>query len=582
MLAFAVMSCATTSTPHALTVDDLSTDEKIGQLFVTDGYGGYMSESSAAYKRLDRLVRERHVGGVIWFLANVYETAQLNRRLEAAARVPLLVSADLEAGMGMRFADTWYWPPAMALGATGDPSLAEREGARVALEAKTVGINHILAPVADVNVNPDNTVINTRSFGEDPETVGRFVAAFIKGVHSEGLLATAKHFPGHGDTKTDSHRSLPVLDVTRDRLDHVELVPFRAAIAAGVDAVMVGHLAVPAIDPTPAPLRTDHRDNRYTGDVNEAPTNATMPATLSGPIIEGLLRHELGFHGLVVTDAFDMGGLTDHFAPGEAAVRAIEAGEDQIFMPADIDQAIDAVRAAVASGRISRQRLDDSVRRILAAKARVPHTVASDDEIFATVDAEEGRKIAMEIATKAITLVRNEPGALPLKPEAKVTLLVVSEFPETTNPLADLDREMRKRLTTPPQLFVLDSRATEADAARMIEAAKSSDVVVIGLAIRARSGAGHLAIPAVAREAIGQLDPLPAHKIAIAFGSPYLLREIPSTKTYLCAYGSQGVLQLAAVRALFGQAPITGKLPVTIPGLHARGEGIEVGQTGGR
>ncbi|HEV8432668.1 MAG TPA: glycoside hydrolase family 3 N-terminal domain-containing protein, partial [Thermoanaerobaculia bacterium] len=491
VLASLAMSCATT---HTFKLNDLSTDEKIGQLFVPDAYGVYMSSSSYAYQRLERFVKERHVGGFVWFLSNVYENALLTKRLQAESRVPLFIASDLEAGMGMRFADTWYWPPAMAIAASGDPSLAEREGKQVALEAKSVGINWILAPVGDVNVAPDNPVINTRSFGEDPNEVSRYVQAFIRGVHSEGLLATAKHFPGHGDTKTDSHRSLPILDVTRERLDRVELVPFRAAIDANVDSVMMGHLAVPALDATPAPfVSAGQRDNRYAAGETEAPKNATLPATISKPMID-LLRNDLHFHGLVVTDAFDMGGLTEHFDAGEAAVRAIEAGEDMILMPANADAAMDGVKKAVASGRIPISRIDASVQRILDTKARVPFAVADPDVIFDTVDSEESRKIATEIATKAMTLVREEKNALPLAKSARVIVVGVSDFPETTNPVAELDRELRTRLQKPPQTFTLDPRSNDNDVAPIVDAAKDADVVILALAIRARSGAGQIAV----------------------------------------------------------------------------------------
>jgi beta-N-acetylhexosaminidase len=575
LVASLAMSCASTPPVKApLKIDDLTTDEKIGQLFVPDAYGVYMSSSSYSYQRLERFVKERHVGGFVWFLSNVYENALLTNRLQAVSRVPLLVASDLEAGMGMRFADTWYWPPAMAIGATGDPSLAEREGKQVALEAKTVGINWILAPVADVNVTPDNPVINTRSFGEDPNDVSRYVQAFIRGVHREGLLATAKHFPGHGDTKTDSHRSLPVLDVTRERLDRVELVPFRAAIEANVDSVMVGHLGVPALDPTPAPfVSAQQRDNRYAAAVNEAPKNATLPATISKPIID-LLRNDLRFRGLVVTDAFDMGGLTEHFDAGEAAVRAIEAGEDMILMPANTDAAMDGVKQAVASGRIPMTRIDASVQRILDAKSRVTFAVADPDAIFDTVDSEESRQIATEIATKAMTLVREENGSLPLAKNARVLVIAISDFPEIANPLAELDRELKKRLASPPHTFLLDSRSSDADVIPILDAAKNADVILLGLAIRTRSGAGQIAVPAVAQRAIETLASSPAKRIGIAFGSPYLLREVPSLPTYICAYGPQPVLQIAAARALFGETKMTGRLPVTIPGFYDRGHGI--------
>jgi len=568
------LSCA--SAGHLPAVHELTLDEKIGQLFVPSGTAVFMNESSPAWRRLDHFVAERGVGGVIWFQSNIYDAALLNRRLQERARIPLLISADLESGMGMRFSDVTFWPPAMAVAATGDPSLAEREGRAVAIEARTIGVNHILAPVADVNVDPDNPVINARSYGEDPATVGRFVAAFIRGVESERVLATVKHFPGHGDTHVDSHRSLPVLNVSRERLDRVELVPFRAAIDAGVGSVMIGHLAVPSLDPAPAPPRLDgHQENPYVQGSVEATTNATMPATLSQPMIEGLLRHDLGYDGLVVSDAFDMGGVVDHFDAGEAAIRAIEAGEDQVLMSADVDQAIEAVKRAVASGRLPESRIDASVRRILAAKSRVAMTVGDPEEIFRVVDSAETRELAAEIARKAITLVRLEDGVLPLRKEARVVELVVSELAESGNPLPDLDRELRRRLTTPPQLFFLDGRAAEGDLAPIVEAAGSADVIVVALAVRARSGAGTIAVPPIARQLLGRLAVSRAPIVAVSFGSPYLLRDLPALRTYLCAYGIQPPLALAAVAALFGEAPIGGKLPVTIPGLYARGHGID-------
>ena len=556
-------------------VEEMTLDEKIGQMIVPAGHGVFMNATSPAWQRLERWVRHDRVGGVIWFVSNVYETAELNRRLQAEAKVPLLISADLEAGIGMRFFDTTFWPPAMAVAATGDPSLAEREGRAVAIEARAIGINQIFAPVADVNVDPDNPVINARSFGEDPETVGRFVAAFIRGVQSEGVLATAKHFPGHGDTHVDSHRSLPVLNVTRERLEATELVPFRAAIAAGVDTVMVGHLAVPSLDPTPAPPRLDqHNDNRYTAGATEITENGTLPATISRPLIEGLLRHDLGFQGLVVTDAFDMGGLTEHFEVGEAAVLAVEAGEDQIVMPLSVERSAEAIKAAVAGGRIAESRIDASVRRILAAKARVRSSVATTDELFRIVDSEESRKLAAEIAGKAITLVR-DGGGLPVAKDARVVEVVISEFVEPANPLGEIERELKSRLRTAPQAFLFDGRATDDDAARVVEAAKDADVVLIALAIRAKSGAGTISIPPLASRLLDQLAATRARLITVSFGSPYVLRNVPSLPTYLAAYGIQPVLQVAAVRAIFGENAITGKLPVTIPGMYERGHGVE-------
>jgi beta-N-acetylhexosaminidase len=557
-------------------IDQLSLDEKVGQLFVPEGHGVFLNESSPQYRRLERFVRDQHVGGIIWFAANVLETAMLNRRLQQLARVPLLISADLEAGMGMRFADTTFWPPAMAVAATGDARLAEAEGREVAIEARAVGVNHILAPVADVNVDPDNPVINTRSYGEDSETVARFVSAFIEGVQSEGVLATAKHFPGHGDTHVDSHRSLPILDVTPERLEKTELVPFRAAIAAHVRSIMIGHLGVPSLDPTPAPLRADGlRENRYVGGSVESVAHATLPATLSRPMVTGLLRDRLGYDGLVVSDAFDMGGLTEHFEAGEAAVRGIEAGQDQIMFSANTDRAIAAVRAAVRSGRLTEQRIDESVRRIFAAKAFVSHEVADDEQIVRIVDSERSRRVAREIAGRAVTLLREQQSVLPIEKTARVVILAVTDFADLVNPIAELNRELRLRLANTPEMFAADARTTDAELANAVASARNADVVIVAFAIRARSGGGRLAVPPAARRAIEQMISGSVPVIGISFGSPYVIRETPAISTYLCAYASVPVMCEAAVRALFGEAPIQGRLPVTVPGLFARGSGLE-------
>jgi beta-N-acetylhexosaminidase len=562
--------CASVPQHQTIRVADLSLDEKVGQMFVVLGHGVFMPESSWAYQELRRQVRENHVGGVIWSVSNVYETAQLNARLQAEARVPLLVSADLESGVGMRFLDTTQWPWAMAVAATGDASLAEAEGRVVAREARLVGVNHIYAPIADVNVDADNPVINARSFGEDPAEVSKFVTAFVRGVQSEHVLATAKHFPGHGDTHVDSHRSLPILNVDRARLERVELLPFRAAIEAGVKSIMIGHLAVPALDAEVVPVRRpDAGENPYGTSDAEVPQNGTMPATTSKKIVGDLLRHEMKFDGLVVSDAMDMGGITEHFDAGEAAIRAIEAGQDQILMSPNVDAAISAVKAAVASGRLSEARIDESVRRILDAKAFVGAPVGTADEIFRGLDTKEHRDLAASIAQRAVTLVREANGSLPIRKNARVVIITVSDFPETVSPLPDFEREMRKRLTLPPQTFLIDSRTLDADA--IAAAAKDADAVVFALAVRARSGAGSIAVPEVARTLLAGMH---APVVAISFGTPYLLREIPTAATYVCAYGVQPVMQLAAVYALFGEAPVTGKLPVTIPGLAPRGTGI--------
>jgi beta-N-acetylhexosaminidase len=571
LLAAALAGCATL----AVSASSMSLEEKVGQLFVFVAPGNFMNEGSPKYAELLRQVRENHVGGIHWATwTNVFEGAFLTRRLQEAARVPLLVSSDLEAGIGMRFADTTYWPWPMAVAAAGDPDLARREGEILGEEARAVGINQVYAPVADVNVNPDNPVINVRSFGEDPEEVARYVAAFVRGVESRGVIATAKHFPGHGDTRTDSHRSLPVLSVSRERLERVELVPFRAAIAAGAGAVMTAHLSIPALDDEPAPVRPGGvADNPYTRDPGEATRNATLPASLSPRITEGLLRNELGFRGIVVTDALDMGGIVDHFDPGEAAVRAILAGADQVLKSTNTDAAIAGVKQAVQSGRISRERLDLSVRRILAAKARAGEPLPEWDRIFRVVDSPAHRAVAEEIARRSVTLVRERPGALPLDRKAKLFELVVADADRSVG--MDLNRALKVRMDGSVEMALLDSRSSDAEISAALENAARADVVVLALFVRFQSGRGSIALAPPLKAAAEKLLASGARVVAVSFGSPYVLREVPALDTYLCAWGAQTDMQVAAARALLGETAITGRLPITIPDLAPRGSGIQ-------
>lgn len=554
----------------------MSLEEKIGQLVVVAAQGTFMNEASPAYRRLLHYVRDHHIGGVIWYGADVYETAWVNDRLQSASKIPLLISADLESGVGMRFDNTTFWPWPMAIAATGDPAQAELQGRIVAREAKLLGINQIYAPVADVNNNPDNPVINVRSYGEDPNTVARFVTAFIRGVQSEDVIATVKHFPGHGDTRTDSHRSLPALEVSRERLDSMELIPFRAAIDQGVASVMLAHLSIPALDPTPLPRVRRGTENPYAASESEVNRRATLPASLSRIMVEGLLRTDLGFDGLVVTDALDMGGITDHLDAGEAAVRAIEAGADQVLKTADTDRSLEALRRAVLSGRISMERLDQSVRRIVDAKRRMRPIAFDADRIFRGVDRPEHFEAALESAQRAITLVRASPDALPLDRQSRVVELVIGDFPDDAGLLSTFHRELRTRLAHMPDRFVLDRRSGKEKTPQIIEAIERSDVIVIAFTVRTRSGEGAVAIPERARKLIEQVAGRGGDQkvIAISFGSPYVLREVPFLETYLAAYGIQPVMQTAAARAIFGEAAITGRLPVTIPGIASRDGGI--------
>ena len=558
-------------------VRGMTLEEKIGQLFVVAGSGVFLNDEAPAFKELARQVSVNRVGGVIWFRSNVYETAVLNQRLQRLAKIPLLVSSDLEAGAGMRFGDVTWGAWAMALAATGDPALAEKRARATAAEARAIGIAQIFAPVADVNVNADNPVINVRSFGEDPADVSRFVTATVKGLESGGALATLKHFPGHGDTAVDSHRSLPVLPVGRDRLDAVELVPFRAGIAAGVRSIMVAHVSLPALDPTPAPpLNELPKEAEVTVPASEIETKATLPATLSAPVVTELLRNQLGFTGLVVTDSMRMNGVAAYFVPGEAAVRALLVGVDMILMSPDTDGAIQAVVAAVKAGRISEKRINEAVDRILAEKKRLGLFESREPDLAAiskAVGAPETEALEAEIARRSLTLVRAETGVLPLKKEAKLLSLVVSDEATSKGPAGVLTAELKGRVPGLRSLL-LDPRSTADDVTAAVDAAKDADVLLVSLFVRTRSGQGPIAVPEAAKAVIPRLLELGKPVVAVSFGSPYLLRDFPALSTYVCAWGTQDVMQKAAAKALFGETGFEGRLPVSIPGLARRGDGI--------
>src|SRR6266404_7988485 len=390
----------------------MSLDEKIGQLLSVGINATFLNQDSDGYSALRHQIEDNHVGGIILFRGPVYESVMLVNRMQQLAKYPLLISADLEAGPGMRFDDTVNFPWNMAVAATGNPEYARRQGEVTAREARALGIQQIYAPVVDVNNNAANPVINVRSYGEDPEDVARFGAAFTEGAQGGGVIATAKHFPGHGDTATDSHRGLPEIDVSRERLNSVELVPFRAAVDAGVGSVMVGHIGLPQIDPTaikPLPRETKGKPLE-TDDASEIiEEKATLPATLS-PVVNGILRNDLKFPGMIVTDALSMSGLTIYFTQEEAAARALEAGADLLLKLADVDAALRGVRNAVKGGRLTEQRIEASTRKILAAKydlGLVKQRLTPLDAIDRAVAGKDATALATEIAEHAMTLVRN-------------------------------------------------------------------------------------------------------------------------------------------------------------------------------
>ncbi|CAN5401275.1 glycoside hydrolase family 3 protein [soil metagenome] len=561
------------------TLKKMPVEEKVGQLIHVGINARFANQDSFFFKDLRRHVTENKVGGIIFFGAPIYETTHIANRMQEAAKIPLLMSLDAETGIGMRFEDATNFPWAMAVTATGEPEFARRMGVITGREARAIGIQHVYAPVLDVNNNAANPVINVRSYGEDPDNVARFGIAFAEGVQSQKVIATAKHFPGHGDTNVDSHRGLPIIDLPRERLTSLELVPFKKAIDAGIGSIMIAHIALPQIDAEEAKPLAVYRGGDAEAGAEIVSQKATVPATLSAKVQTDLLRNEMGFKGLIVSDAMSMSGLTLYYTQEEAGVRAFLAGTDIIEKPSDVDAMIRGLKAAVAGGRIPMSRLDDSVRRQLAWKYEVglsKKLITPLAQIDRLVAGPDSMKLADEIAEKAITLTRVEDGSLPLNRSAKTAVLGISNGFDGPNTMGSFVGTLRSNgLKFTPAYIQENSLPTQIEAAR--KAVNEADVVIVGLYGRVRSGASNsVGIPdngaALLREAIA------ANKrvMAVSFGNPYILSSFPELKTYLIAYGDMSSLQRAAARSLLGNQNITGRLPITLPGLHPRGTGIQL------
>lgn len=564
----------------------MSLEEKIGQLISIGLNARFFNQESEEFLNLRKQIEKNHVGGIILFRGPVYESAHIVNRMQALARRPLLISADLEAGAGMRFDDTINFPWNMAVAATGDPSYARRQGEITAREARALGVQQIFAPVADVNNNAANPVINVRSYGEDPAEVARFVSAFIEGAQGAGVISTAKHFPGHGDTNVDSHRGLPIINVDRTRLDKIELVPFRAAIASGVGSIMSAHIGLPKIDPTevkPLPRGTTIRAVYVEEGEEIVYENGYLPATLSPVVLNRILRRDLGFEGLIVTDAFDMSGLTLYFTHEDKAVRALQAGADVILKPANPEAVIRGLVEGVKSGGVTEARIEESARRILAAKydlGLVKNRYTSLEHIDTKVSARDAAALAEEVATRAITLVRDENEMLKkfaaLPANARIFNLGVTNGEDRVH-IANSFVSTLSRAGRKVDSMVLDFRSTEEEIASALERAGKADFIIFTMYGRVRSGAANsVGVPEKSLQVLKDLIARKANILGVSFGNPYLLQDFPELGSYIVAYGDMPSLQRAAARALLGQRDITGRLPITLPGLHPRGAGIQV------
>ena len=557
----------------------MSVEEKVGQLVHIGVNARFANQDSVYFKELQHQVVENKIGGIIFFGAPIYETTILSNRMQENAKIPLLLSLDAETGIGMRFEDAINFPWAMAVAATGNPEYAGRMGVITGREARAIGMRHVYAPVLDVNNNADNPVINVRSYGENPEDVARFGTAFIAGIQSQNVIATAKHFPGHGDTNVDSHRGLPIIDHSRESLEKTELVPFRAAIKSGVASIMIAHIALPQIDGEEIKPLEEYRGGDAEKGAEIVKQTATIPATLSAKVQTDLLRKDLGFKGLIVTDAMSMSGLTLYFDQAEAGVRAFLAGADILEKPSDADVMIGGIVAAVKSGRISQRRLDESVRKVLAWKYEVglfQQKITPIDQIDKIVSGKESDVLATEIAAKAITLVRNDANAIPLDRNARIAVLAISNGIDGESTLGPLVREFRANDIKADSALIQDNSSPDQIVRARAVVAKA-DVVIAGLYGRVRSGAKNsVGLPESGVKILKELLDTDKKVIGVSYGNPYILGALPQLKTYIVAYGDMADLQAASVKAMFGLQDITGRLPITLPGLYPRGTGIQL------
>ncbi|HEX8650172.1 MAG TPA: glycoside hydrolase family 3 N-terminal domain-containing protein [Pyrinomonadaceae bacterium] len=529
------------------TLNELTLEERVGQLLMPDTTGTLMHEESAQYARLVDAIERLGVGGFIVYNGDALTTAALVNRLQRRARVPLLFASDFEGGVGTQLRGGTRLPRAMALAATGDTESAAEAARITAREGRAIGIHVNFYPVLDVNNNPANPIINTRAFSDDPERVANWGTAFIRAAQDAGQIATAKHFPGHGDTALDSHILMPTLDATRERLDEIELPPFRAAVRRGVRAIMTAHMAVPALDVDAVEVR---------------------PATMSPALVDGILRRDFGFEGLIFSDALQMGAVADRYEPGEAVVLSIEAGCDVALCPVDTARAHGALLDAVAAGKITRERIDESARRILEAKAWCGlqrEREVSLEGVWEVVGSPAHTSTARELFERAVTLVRDPRGLLPVTNKRVVGIILKDSVPVWAHVLREpaglpFSREVLERY----RARVIESSADAPDIEQLLEATREADVVLVAICARVAAYKGSVALSHAHAKVLQALDQTNVPLIAAVFGNPYILPHIPERATTLLTFESAAESEEAAVRVVAGLIPALGRAPIKI------------------
>lgn len=538
-------------------MDEMTLEEKIGQLFMVRAYGTFTNEDDLDYLRLKELITDYHVGGVVFFQGDVYGQAVTNNHLQNLAKYPLWIAQDMEFGAAMRINGTTRFTPAMGVAATGNPYNAFLKGKITAAEANAVGVHQIYAPVLDVNNNPRNPVINVRSYSADPQMVAEFGTEFMNGVKSEGLISTGKHFPGHGDTDTDSHLALPVIMHDYARLDSVELVPFRQTINEGMESIMSAHIAFPNI--------SEHEG---------------LPGTLDESILQRILVDSLKFKGLIVTDGLEMQGITNQFSPGDAVIRALKAGADQMLVSTDEKAAINEIKKAVQAGELSEERIDQSVRKILNLKASqgvFTDQLVEIESLNYRINTPQFQNTANRIARESVTLLKND-NILPIRMIDYPNVLVLGISDGDEHPSGRvLTRELRKYHGN-VTYHSLDDRTSHEEINEIMDDAEVADLIILGSFIRVRSY-HTLQMPRERLQIINRISELNKPEILLAFGSPYVVENIPDADVHILSWSANENQVRETVPALFGASDIQGKFPGEVPDMYSIGDGIDIPQS---
>jgi beta-N-acetylhexosaminidase len=539
------------------TLRSLTLRERIGQMIVTGALGEYKNINGDKFAETRKQILENKLGGFVFYRGDVLELAALTNEMQRLSKVPLLMAADFERGLPMQIRSGTSFTHNMGIAAAGDPRMSYRKGMIIAEEMRAIGINWLYGPVSDVANNPGNTMVNVRSYGEDAGRAAEFVAAEVRGLKDGGVLSTAKHFPGHGDTPIDSHIDMPVINIKRERFNQVELAPFKAAIAAGLDSVMTAHIALPEI----------------TGD--------NIPASLSPKINTDLIRRELNFDGIITTDSLGMGAILKHYKGEDGALMAIKAGADVALLPPNPKLAIDAIEQAVVRGEIPREQIDRSVRRLLRAKYRlgladIKNRRVDLNRVNQVIELQENVRAANEIAEKSITLFRNENNILPLTATAgKKVLFIIAAGDDDPDQGNVLKAAIEQRLMG-ARVVKVDRRTTEKEYDALIDEAKKADTVVVSAFVKRAALKGTVELPQAEAEFIRELIDDNRNVAVVAFGSPYQLQQFPKARTYMAAWAVEDVAQLAAARAMFGETSIRGRSSVNLPGFFKIGDGIQI------